>query len=59
MTGILQPWKSSDMILADGRTGRFRIRLVWIGLVVGVVLLQWLRVRTASPRFGTRCSRTR
>jgi glycine betaine/proline transport system permease protein len=49
MTGILQPWKSSDMILADGRSGRFRIPSVWIGLVVGVVLLQWLARSDGFP----------
>ncbi len=40
MTGVLQPWKSSEMIISDGRAGRFRIRPIWIGLIVGVILLQ-------------------
>ncbi|MDP9494731.1 MAG: ABC transporter permease subunit [Actinomycetota bacterium] len=42
MTGLLQPWKSSEMIISDGRSGWFRLRSVWIGLIVGVVLLQLL-----------------
>jgi glycine betaine/proline transport system permease protein len=42
MTGILQPWKSSEMILDDGRPGWFRLHSVWIGLIVGVILLQLL-----------------
>jgi glycine betaine/proline transport system permease protein len=42
MTGVLQPWKSSEMILSDGRSGWFRLRSVWVGLIVGVVLLQLL-----------------
>jgi glycine betaine/proline transport system permease protein len=47
MTGLLQPWKSSEMIISDGRSGWFRLRSVWIGLIVGVVLLQLL-VRSES-----------
>ena len=49
MTGVLQPWKSSEMILTDGRSGRLRIRSVWIGLILGVVLLQWLARSDAFP----------
>lgn len=45
MTGILQPWKSGEMILADGRTGWFRLRAPWLALMGGVVLLQVLFVR--------------
>ncbi|HKY46777.1 MAG TPA: hypothetical protein VJQ79_02225, partial [Acidimicrobiia bacterium] len=45
MTGILQPWKSSEMILADGRTGWFRLRASWVALIGGVVLLQVLFAR--------------
>ena len=37
------------MIISDGRSGRFRIRPIWIGLVVGVVLLQWLARSDAFP----------
>ena len=42
MTETLQPSKSSEMILSDERTARFRIRWIWVGLIVGVILLQWL-----------------
>jgi glycine betaine/proline transport system permease protein len=42
MTGILQPWKSSEMILDDGRPGWLRLHRAWIVLVAGVVLLQVL-----------------
>jgi glycine betaine/proline transport system permease protein len=45
MTGILQPWKSSEMILADGRTGWFRLRASWLAVIGGVVLLQILFAR--------------
>ena len=49
MTGVLQPWKSSEMILADGRSGWFRLRSVWIGLIVGVIVLQLLFRSDAVP----------
>jgi glycine betaine/proline transport system permease protein len=42
MTGLLQPMKSSEMILSEERSGWFRLRSTWVVLVVGVVLLQLL-----------------
>lgn len=50
MTGILQPWKPSEMIVSDGRAGRFRIHPAWIAVVVGVIVLQVLARSRVFPQ---------
>jgi glycine betaine/proline transport system permease protein len=37
------------MIVEDGRSGRFRIGALWVGLIVGVIILQFLVRSEAFP----------
>ncbi|HSL25371.1 MAG TPA: ABC transporter permease subunit [Acidimicrobiia bacterium] len=48
MTGILQPWKSSEMILVDGRTGWLRLQAKWLAFIAGAVVLQLLFLRVEA-----------